>query len=123
MSKFVRHEEIRRIIQERDITNQDMLLEILNAKGINVTQATLSRDIKELKIVKGHLANGEYAYQLNNVDVVTSEQDVFQTAFKLLSIEFSGNVGVLKTSPGFAMAIASEIDKSSRCDFGYSSRR
>ena len=110
MGKFIRHEEIKKIIREKDIINQDMLLEILNAKGINVTQATLSRDIKELKIVKGHSNSGEYAYQLNTGGI-TSQLDTLASVFKILSIEFSGNIGVLKTSPGFAMAIAGEIDK------------
>lgn len=111
MGKFSRHEEIKKIIQERDITNQDMLLDILTARGINVTQATLSRDIKELKIVKGHSSSGEYAYRLNLVNASVVEEENFRSAFKLLSIEFSGNIGVLKTAPGFAMAIAGEIDK------------
>ncbi len=87
-----------------------MLLNILISKGFGLTQATLSRDIKELKIVKVPTAKGSYTYQLS--DNIQTENEVTPvSAFGFLSIEFSGNLAVVKTRPGYAMAIAAEIDK------------
>ena len=73
-----------------------------------VTQATLSRDMKELRIVKKHDENNLYVYALpDETSSTVSETD----DSRILSIEFSGNLAVLKTRPGYAMAIAFEIDK------------
>lgn len=86
-----------------------MLLNILKDKGFELTQATLSRDIKELKIIKVPTSKGTYTYQLS--DGVAQEEPSPMTSFGFLSIEFSGHLAVMKTRPGYAMAIASEIDK------------
>ena len=110
MGKKSRHTTIKEIILSEDITNQDMLLNALINKGFDVTQATLSRDIKELKIIKAPTSKGGYAYQL--ADAVVNSQDNMMplSSFGFLSIEFSGQLAVIKTRPGYAMAIAGEID-------------
>ena len=110
MGKKRRHTTIKEIILSEDITNQDMLLNALINKGFDVTQATLSRDIKELKIIKAPTSRGSYAYQL--ADAVVNSQDNMMplSSFGFLSIEFSGQLAVIKTRPGYAMAIAGEID-------------
>lgn len=110
MGKKNRHTTIKEIILSEDITNQDMLLNALINKGFDVTQATLSRDIKELKIIKAPTSRGSYAYQL--ADAVVNSQDNMMplSSFGFLSIEFSGQLAVIKTRPGYAMAIAGEID-------------
>lgn len=110
MGKKNRHTTIKEIILSEDITNQDMLLNALINKGFDVTQATLSRDIKELKIIKAPTQKGSYAYQL--ADAVVNSQDNMMplSSFGFLSIEFSGQLAVIKTRPGYAMAIAGEID-------------
>lgn len=96
-----------RIIRERMISNQEELLKELEDSGFSITQATLSRDIKQLKIAKVHESNGEYAYRLPAEsgkilhDKATSER---------MNIEFSGNLAVVRTRPGYAMGIASDID-------------
>lgn len=110
MGKKSRHTTIKEIILSEDITNQDMLLNALINKGFDVTQATLSRDIKELKIIKAPTSRGSYAYQL--ADAVVNSQDNMMplSSFGFLSIEFSGQLAVIKTRPGYAMAIAGEID-------------
>jgi len=109
MTKKYRHRIIKEVLQTDEINSQDMLLNILRDRGFELTQATLSRDIKELKIVKVPTSRGTYTYQFS--DGVVLEEPSPMTAFGFLSIEFSGNLAVMKTRPGYAMAIAAEIDK------------
>lgn len=110
MGKKNRHTTIKEVILFEDITNQDMLLNALINKGFDVTQATLSRDIKELKIIKAPTPRGSYAYQLADAIVNSQENIMPLSSFGFLSIEFSGQLAVIKTRPGYAMAIAGEID-------------
>lgn len=111
MSKKNRHKAIHSILKEEAITNQDTLLSMLWDKGFEVTQATLSRDMKELKVVKAPTHSGKYTYQLTE-DIQPIEIESGGIAsFGFLRIEFSGQLAVMKTRPGYAMAIASEIDK------------
>lgn len=110
MGKKNRHTTIKEIILSEDITNQDMLLNSLIVKGFDVTQATLSRDIKELKIIKAPTTRGNYAYQLADAVVNSAENRMPLSSFGFLGIEFSGQLAVIKTRPGYAMAIAGEID-------------
>ena len=83
---------IENIIRSEMIRNQDELQRALSNKGFEVTQGTLSRDIRKLKIVKRHDGDNRYIYVLP-------------------AVEFSGHLAVLKTPPGYAMAIASDIDR------------
>ncbi|SHF30591.1 arginine repressor [Dysgonomonas macrotermitis] len=113
MSKKSRHKIIKDIILSTDITSQDMLLNILTDKGFDVTQATLSRDIKEMKVVKAPTSKGGYAYQLSetfNTGLPVIEENTSLSAYGFVNIEFSGQLAVIKTRPGYAMAIAGEID-------------
>ncbi len=96
-------------IHSKSIRSQDDLQKHLADKGIEVTQATLSRDIRELKIVKKHDGKNGYIYVLPVSD--KPEMRLYATANKKLSIEFSGNMAVIKTPPGYAMAMASDIDR------------
>lgn len=88
------------IIRSEMIRNQDELQRALTNKGFEVTQATLSRDIRELKIVKRHDGNNGYIYVLPDAKPADKP-----------AVEFSGHLAVLKTPPGYAMAIASDIDR------------
>ena len=99
---------ITHILTNEIIRNQEDLIKSLANKGIMVTQATLSRDMKELKIVKKHDENDLYVYTLPEtiLSVVTETNESNR-----LNIEFSGNLAVIKTLPGYAMAVAFEIDK------------
>lgn len=106
-----RLDAICRIIQTKAIGNQEELLKELMDSGFSLTQATLSRDIKQLKIAKVHNGEGDYVYRL--------PQDEAAKAFgqadrKLPYVEFSGNLAVIRTRPGYAMGIASDIDNHSR---------
>ena len=106
-TKKERLETIGRIIGEEAIYNQEQLMNRLNEKGFVVTQATLSRDIRQLKVAKVHDANGMYVYRLPEPQAIASKQTQGTT---VPNIEFSGNLAVIKTRPGYAMGIASDID-------------
>ncbi len=114
-TKKERHIAIRRAVKNHSISNQDELKSILEKDGILFAQATLSRDIKELKIVKYPDISGNYIYTFhgeNNYSFESnnlSDENEFSSK-ATSSIEFSGNLAVLKTRPGYAMGIASDID-------------
>lgn len=110
MNKNNRHQIIKNVILTNEIISQDMLLNILLEKGLTVTQATLSRDIKELRIVKSHTETGGYTYKLPENSVTIVNEEVSLSSIGFISIEFSGQLAVIKTRPGYAMAIAGEID-------------
>jgi transcriptional regulator of arginine metabolism len=108
--KKSRQKEIKKMILTHEITSQDVLLNLLIDKGFDVTQATLSRDIKELKIVKAPALSGSYTYQFSDALVNVSEDTSQLSTIGFINIEFSGSLAVIKTRPGYAMAIAGEID-------------
>ena len=91
-----------------------MLLNILLDKGVEVTQATLSRDMRELKIAKIPMANGSSIYrQALRTEVAEKESPSVISAHGFIRIDFSGQLAVVKTRPGYAMGIAAEIDAKS----------
>ncbi len=99
---------ISRLIKEGSIGSQEELQRKLKQEGFPVTQATLSRDIKQLKIVKAHDENGNYVYRL---PIYRSKESALSSVKSgKFNIEFSGNLAVIKTRPGYAMGIASDID-------------
>jgi transcriptional regulator of arginine metabolism len=108
---------VENIIRTEVIRSQDDLQKSLTDKGFDVTQATLSRDIRRLKIVKTHDREGRYVYALPDMAIreprlptTTVEKPAAALSEKSV-VEFSGNLAVIKTRPGYAMAIASEIDE------------
>ena len=96
------------IIRKEAIRSQDDLQKSLIDKGFDVTQATLSRDIRQLKIVKAQDSEGRYEYILP--DMATSESRLPAALLDKSTVEFSGNLAVIKTRPGYAMGLASDID-------------
>ena len=117
-SKKRRLEIIKEIITSQKISNQSDMLQPLHKAGIEVTQATLSRDLKYLKSAKGPDNNGNYIYTLPKEDNLGRTQqyspvlDVHPQVGLggFLSIDFSYNLAIIKTSPGFAGSIAYDID-------------
>ncbi|MDR1336611.1 MAG: ArgR family transcriptional regulator [Tannerella sp.] len=91
------------------IRSQDDLLRSLAGKGFEVTQATLSRDIKQLKIIREYDANNQYVYALPAPAPDAADTSAGAASLK---VEFSGSLAVIKTRPGYAMGIASDIDRS-----------
>lgn len=109
MTKQQRQKLIRELIADNKIENQDMLLSMLIERGVEITQATLSRDIKELKIIKAPHHEKGYIYQMTSTIPQPNNNQTI-AALGYLSIEFSGQLAVIKTRPGYAMGIAAEID-------------
>ena len=102
--KTNRKKEIANIIATRKIRTQEELISALEAKGIIVTQATLSRDIKELGAVKVNGASGIQYY------AIPQAAHAFKSHLTAESIEVSGQICIIKVKPGFASPIASIID-------------
>lgn len=104
---------ISEILRLQVIGSQEELLEILREKGYDVTQATLSRDLKVLKVAKTPLSNGSYKYVLppQNKPISNELSSMnFTSHGAVLSLDFSGHLAVVKTKPGYASAIAWDID-------------
>lgn len=106
--------KIKEIIQKETIETQEELAAALQREGINVTQATVSRDIKELQLLKVPYGNGRYKYALSaEKKTVMSENHIavlFQEA--VTRIDSSMNLIVIHTIPGSAQSIAFSIDHS-----------
>ena len=100
---------IRKIIRNELIGSQDELIARLAENGIIITQSTLSRDLKFMNVAKVPHKNQGYIYVLPNT--VGHEVSVSSTiSDNILSLTFSGNLGVLKTKSGYASAISVPID-------------
>jgi transcriptional regulator of arginine metabolism len=111
MNKGQRHIKIRDIITNNDIETQDDLVDILKNAGFNVTQATVSRDIKELHLVKVPLMDGRYKYSLpadQRFNPLQKLKRALMDAF--VKVDHAGHLLVMKTLPGNAMAIGALID-------------
>ena len=113
-NKLKRLHEIKEIISTSSIGSQEDLLHILATRGYELTQATLSRDLKQLKVVKSPTAGGGYKYILperNSSHKKTTEDGYSFVGSGFISITFSGHMAVIKTRPGYASSIAYEIDE------------
>ena len=109
--KSSRHEKILEIINRQPIETQDELLEALSREGCKVTQATISRDIKDLRLVKTLGSDGRYRYtasQDNTVDIRSSFSHLLITS--VISIDRAQNIVVVKTLGGMANALCAALD-------------
>jgi transcriptional regulator of arginine metabolism len=115
MGNSKRLKEIVDIINTKKISSQEMLLKELNKRGINVTQPTLSRDLKELRLFKKRNLNGEEFFVIDNnilpINIPLSFEK-FASKFKesVISIRNAGNIIVIKTFPGEAQSVAASLD-------------
>ena len=112
-----RLEALRLIISSQQLGSQDELLNALQKEGFKLTQATLSRDLKQLKVAKAASMSGNYVYVLPNETMYkrVSTPNSIREMMKVpgfVSINFSGNMGIIKTRPGYASSIAWNIDNS-----------
>ncbi len=111
LSKMRRHIKIREIISENDIETQDDLVHQLKSLGFNVTQATISRDIKELHLVKVPSKTGGYKYSTPTTQRFNSIDKLKRSIMEaFVSIDHAHHFVVLKTLPGNAQAIGALID-------------
>lgn len=110
--KSNRQQEILRIIQTRDIETQEQLLDALGECGITATQATISRDIKQLRLVKELANSGMYRYAVSERKLMRNVAERLRTIFKesVTSFDVAQNIVVVKTMPGLAPAACAAID-------------
>ena len=108
--KLSRHAKIYDLIDEYNIETQDELVDRLRKSGYDVTQATVSRDIRELKLSKVKLGNGKKKYAVIREKTDPTQRLIRTIKDGLLSSELAGNILVLKTIEGMAMAVAAAID-------------
>ena len=109
-----RQMKVLEIISKHDVETQDELIELLKAEEYYVTQATISRDIRELDLIKVSTQRGTYKYTVSS----HAENEKKKTSHlgnalvsSLVSIDFAGNIIVVKTVPGMSNAIAIEIER------------
>lgn len=114
-NKSNRLDAIKIIISSKEVGSQEELLQELSREGFALTQATLSRDLKQLKVAKAASMNGNYVYVLPNntmykrmVEPHKASELLMHSGF--ISIEFSDNLAVIKTRPGYASSLAYDID-------------
>ena len=114
--KTVRQVAILDIIEKQDIETQEDLAEALRQRGIGVTQATVSRDIKELRIIKELTSFGTYHYTAAAREVPGTFTGRLNTIFRecVTSFDYAQNIIVIHTLPGLANAAASALDTMSR---------
>ena len=108
-NKIKRFAAIKEILSTMTVGNQDELLKLLADKGFLLTQATLSRDLKQMKVAKTPDVTGDYIYKLPNELKSNDDNSIF-LANSLTTISFSGNIVVLHTRSGYASSLAYEID-------------
>lgn len=104
--------EIRRLIAGSNISGQDELMKLLEKQGYEFTQATLSRDLKYLRVAKMPDDQSGYVYILPDKEQIVEEADFSGASFGVLvSIDFAQGMAVLRTLPGHASSIAYNIDQ------------
>ncbi len=103
--------EIRRLIGSQNISSQEALMKLLVRMGYELTQATLSRDLKYLKVAKMPDDKNGYVYILPDKEQVVEESEIATPGLNgLISIDFAQGLAILKTLPGHASSIAYTMD-------------
>jgi transcriptional regulator of arginine metabolism len=110
--KGTRQAEILRIIDEVEVETQEQLLDELSRHGIHATQATISRDIKQLHIIKELTGKGTYKYVVSNQRTSLNFAERLRSIFRecVTSLDFAQNIVVINTMPGLASAAAAALD-------------
>lgn len=111
MKKYARQRKILELIEAYEIETQEELSEHLKRTGIDITQATISRDIKELRLVKVLSKSGKYKYAVmdENIEGATERLiKIFKSS--IIGFDIAGHILVIKTLPGAAQVCASAID-------------
>ncbi len=108
--KVSRHAKIIELISQYDIETQEELAEYLNRAGFKVTQATVSRDIRDLKLTKVSVNGGKQKYILHRPEEGMSEKYIRVLKDGYVSMDMAQNILVIKTVSGMAMAVAAALD-------------
>ena len=110
--KRARQAEILNVIRMMDVETQEQLLAELKLRGFTTTQATISRDIKQLHLIKEPMGQGRYRYavsiQRNKLNVADKLRTIFRES--IVSIDYAQNIVVIKTMAGLANAAAAALD-------------
>ncbi|NLZ47161.1 MAG: arginine repressor [Clostridiales bacterium] len=113
--KLERQKLIKKIITDDEISTQEMLQKRLKIHGLNVTQATISRDIKEMSLVKTLGINGQYKYGIpaKSREKIKSNEELFLSIFleSVEKVDIALNIVVIKTHTGMAQAVCSKLDR------------
>ena len=112
MMKNDRQSMILEIISQENIETQEQLLARLQERGISSTQATISRDIKQMHLIKEPVGQGVYKYAVSGNRTKLNFAEKLRTIFResITSIAYAQNIVVIKTMPGLANAACSAID-------------
>ncbi|MDR1914259.1 MAG: arginine repressor [Clostridiales bacterium] len=106
-----RHSKIIELVRSNIIETQEELTALLVSAGFNVTQSTVSRDIRELKLTKAPAADGKLCYSIRLSDEGKVREKLIKVFCEgVVSIDFAGNMVVIKTLVGLAMAVAASVD-------------
>ena len=109
--KVLRQDKIKEIIENNMVNTQDELVKRLNEEGFDVTQATVSRDIRELQLAQVATELGGFRYRVpENTGTVSDKKYVRILKEAVLSLEAAENILVIKTVSGMAMAAAAALD-------------
>ena len=110
--KTDRQSMILEIIEKEDVDTQEQLQQRLQEQGVRCTQATISRDIKQLHLIKEPVGHGQYRYtvssQRNRLNVADKLRTIFRES--IISVDFAQNIVVIKTMAGLANAAAAALD-------------
>ena len=109
--KYKRQSRIAKIIQEQPVKTHEQLVDILESEGMTCTQATVSRDIKELGLVKKPVPGGGSVYAIPNSDKSKSEEAIRSLGDTVVSIKRAVHTVVIRTYSGIAPAMCTYIDE------------
>ena len=111
-TKKQRHSKILEIINNNNIDKQEEIVEILKSAGFNVTQATVSRDIHDLRLIKEPMSNGIQRYaqslKIDGESFNIKLHEIF--SHSVINVDYANNIIVIKTLSGMAQAAASAVD-------------
>ena len=110
--KRARQAEILNVIHMMDVETQEQLLAELKLRGFTTTQATISRDIKQMHLIKEPVGQGVYKYAVSGNRTKLNFAEKLRTIFResITSIAYAQNIVVIKTMPGLASAACSALD-------------
>ena len=110
--KTDRQSMILEIIEKEDVDTQEQLQQRLQEQGVRCTQATISRDIKQLHLIKEPVGQGRYRYTVSSQRNRLNVADKLRTIFRgsIISVDFAQNIVVVKTMAGLANAAAAALD-------------
>ena len=111
--KNLRQKAIVEIINKNEVDTQQRLAELLRQAGFEATQATVSRDIKDMSLIKVATDHGTYKYALPHTARSHGSMQKFQSVFhdSIISADVAGNLLVIKTYPGMANAVCASMDR------------